>query len=106
VAVRVALATAIASATGPPVGPVVGASAVAASTVRVAVGDDLMIVASSCSTVASLRGSASFCPSTVGLGRQLGSSMVTAEVSTTTCSFVVAVPSGGGWVTLLSTRMK
>jgi hypothetical protein len=67
----------------------VGASAVAASAARVAVGDDLTIV------VASLRGSAGICTSTVGLGRQLGSSTVTAEVSTATCSFVVAVPGGG-----------
>jgi hypothetical protein len=33
--------------------------------------------------------------STVGLSRQLGSSTVTAEVRAATCSFVVAVPSGG-----------
>jgi hypothetical protein len=32
--------------------------------------------------------------STVGLGRQLASSTVTAEVCTATCSFVVAVPDG------------
>jgi hypothetical protein len=32
--------------------------------------------------------------STVGLSRQLGSSTVAAEVSTATCSFVVAVPGG------------
>jgi hypothetical protein len=101
----VASATAIASATGPPVGPMVGASAVAASAAMVAVGDDLMIAGSSCGAVASLGGSAGVCTSTVGLGRQLGSSTVTAEVYAATCSFVVAVP-GGGWVTLLSTRMK
>jgi hypothetical protein len=106
VAVRVASAAAIASATGPPVGPMVGASAVAASAARVAVGDDLTIAGSSCGAVASLRGTAGVFPSTVGLGRQLGLSMVTAEVSTATCSFVVAVPGGGGWVTLLSTRMN
>jgi hypothetical protein len=73
----------------------VGASAVAASAARVAVGDDLTITVSSCGAVASLRGSASVCTSTVGLGRQLGSSTVTAEVRAATCSFVVAVPGGG-----------
>jgi hypothetical protein len=106
VAVRVVLTTATASATSPPVGPMVGASTVAAATARVAVRDDLAIAASSCSAVATLRGSAGICTSTVGISRQLGSSAVTAEVRTATCSFVVAVPGGGGWVTLLSTRMK
>jgi hypothetical protein len=96
VAVRVASAAAIASATGPPVGPMVGASAVAASAARVAVGDDLTIAASSCGAVASLRGSAGICMSTVGLGRQLASSMVTAEVRAATYGFVVAVPARGG----------
>jgi hypothetical protein len=97
VAVRVASAAAIASTTGTPIGPVVGASTVAASAARVAMRDDLAIVASNCSAVASLRGSAGVCPSMVGLGRQLGSSTVTAEVSTATCCFIVAVP-GGGWL--------
>jgi hypothetical protein len=106
VAVRVVSAAAIASATGPPVGTMVGASAVTASAARVTVGDDLTIAGSSRGAVASLRGSAGVCLSTIGLGRQLGSSTVTVEVSTATCSFVVAVPGGGGWVTLLSTRMK
>jgi hypothetical protein len=106
VAVRVASAAAIASAMDPPVGTMVGASTVTTSAASVAVGDDLTIAGSSCGAVASLRGSAGICTSTVGLGRQLGSSMVAAEVSTATCSFVVAVPGGGGWVTLLSTRMK
>jgi hypothetical protein len=72
----------------------VGASAVAASAARVAVGDDLTITASSCGAVASLRGSAGVCTSTVGLGRQLGSSTITAEVRAATSSFVVVVP---GW---------
>jgi hypothetical protein len=93
--VRVASAAAIASATGPPVSPMVGASAVAASTTRVAMGDDLTITASSCGAVASLRGSTGVCTSTVGLGRQLGSSTITAEVRAATCGFVVAVPGGG-----------
>jgi hypothetical protein len=73
----------------------VGASAIAAATVRVAVRDDLMIAASSCSTVATLRGSASICASAVGISQQLGSSTVATEVSAATCSFVVAVPGGG-----------
>jgi hypothetical protein len=106
VAVRVASAVAIASATGPPVGPMIGAFAVAASAARVAVEDDLTNAVSSCGAVASLRRSAGICASAVRLGRQLGSSTVTAEVRTATCSFVVAVPGRGGWVTLLSTRMK
>jgi hypothetical protein len=106
VAVRVASAAAIASATGPSIGPMVGASAVVASAVRVAVGDDLTIAGSGCGAVASLRGSAGVCTSMVGLGRQLGSSTVAAEVGAATCSFVVAVPGGGGWATLLSTHMK
>jgi hypothetical protein len=106
-AVRVASAAAIASATDPPVGPMVGASAIAAAAAaRVTMGDDLAIAASSCGAVASLRGSAGVCTSTVGLSWQLGSSTVTAEVRAATCSFVVAVPGGGGWMTLLSTRMK
>jgi hypothetical protein len=95
VAVRVVSAAAIASAAGPPVGPMVGASAVAASAIRVAVGDDLTIADSSCGAVASLRGPAGVCTSTVGLSRQLSSSTVTAEVRTATCSFVVAVPGEG-----------
>jgi hypothetical protein len=73
----------------------VGASAVAASAARVAVGDDLTIAASGCSAVASLRGSAGRCTSTVGLGWQLGSSTVAAEVRAATCGFVGTVPGGG-----------
>jgi hypothetical protein len=73
----------------------VGASAVAASAVRVAVGDDLTITGSSCGAVASLRGFSGVCTSTVGLGRKLGSSTATAEVGAATCSFVVVVPGGG-----------
>jgi hypothetical protein len=95
VAVRVASAAAIASATGPPVGSVVGAFAVTASAARVAMRDDLTIAASSCGAVASLRGSTGVCTSTVGLGRQLASSTVTAEVRAATCGFVVVVPGGG-----------
>jgi hypothetical protein len=86
---------AIAAATGPPVGSVVGASVVAATAVRVAaaavrsaVRDDLTI------SVATLRGSAGICTSTVGLSRELGSSTVAAKVSAATCSLVVAVPDG------------
>jgi hypothetical protein len=72
----------------------VGASAIAAAA-RVAVRDDLAIAASSCSPVATLRGSAGVCTSAVGMSRQLGSSTVAAKVSAATCSFVVAVPDGG-----------
>jgi hypothetical protein len=57
--------------------------------------DDLMIAASSSSTIATLRGSAGRCMSTVGIGRQLSSSTVATEVRTATCGFVVAVPCGG-----------
>jgi hypothetical protein len=73
----------------------VGASSVSTSAVRVAVGDDLTIAGSSYGTVASLRGSADICTSTVGLSRQLGPSTVAAEVGTATCSLVVAVPGEG-----------
>jgi hypothetical protein len=94
VAVRVALAAAIASATGPPVSPVVGAPAVAASAARVVMRDDLAIATSSCDAVATLGGSTGCCASTIGIGRQFSSSMVTTDVRTTTCCFVVAVPDG------------
>jgi hypothetical protein len=106
VVVRVVSTAVTAPAPGPPVGPVVGASAIAATAVRVTVRDDLTISASSCSAVATLRGTASVSTSTVGMSRQLGSSTVAAEVSAATCGFVVAVLVGDGWVTLLSTRMK
>jgi hypothetical protein len=72
----------------------VGASAVAATS-RVAVRDDLTIAASSCSAIATLRGSAAVHTSAVGISRQLGSSTVTADVHAATCSFVVTVPGGG-----------
>jgi hypothetical protein len=73
----------------------VGASAVAATAARVAVRDDLTIAASSCSAVATLRRPTGICTSAVGVSRQLGSSMVAAEVCAATCSFVVTVPGGG-----------
>jgi hypothetical protein len=95
VAVRVVSTAATASAAGPPVGPMVGASAVAAAAVRVAVRDDLTISTSSCSAIATLRGSAGVCTSAVGINRQLASSTVAAEVCAATCSFVVTVPGGG-----------
>jgi hypothetical protein len=97
VAVRVASAAVIASATVPLVSPMVGASAVAASTARVAMRDDLAIAASSCSAVAALRRSTGCCACTVGISRQLSSGTVTTEVRTATCCFVVAVP-GGRWL--------
>jgi hypothetical protein len=95
VAVRLASAAAITPTTGPPVSPVVGASAVAASAARVAMRDDLAIAVSSCNAVATLRGSAGHCVSTVGIGRQLSSSTVTTDVRTATCCFVVAIPDEG-----------
>jgi hypothetical protein len=95
VAVRVVSTAATAPTTGPPVGPMVGASAITAAAARVAVRDDLTIATSSCSDVATLRGSTGVCTSAVGMSRQLGSSTVATEVSTATFSFVVAVPDGG-----------
>jgi hypothetical protein len=95
VAIRVVSTTATASIIGPPVGPMVGASAIAASAARVAVRDDLTVAVSSGSAVATLRGSAGICTSAVGISRLLGSSTVAAEVGAATCTFVVAVPSGG-----------
>jgi hypothetical protein len=56
--------------------------------------NDLAIAASSCGAVATLRGSAGRCASTVGIGWQLSLSTVTTEVRTATCCFVVAVPDG------------
>jgi hypothetical protein len=56
--------------------------------------DDLTIATSSCSAVATLRGSAGRCASTVGIGRQLSSSTVTTDICTATCCFVVSVPDG------------
>jgi hypothetical protein len=106
VAVCVVSTAATASASGLPVGSMVGASAITTASVRVAVRDDLAVAVSGRSAVANLRGSASVCTSVVGISRQLGSSTVTAGVCAATCSFVVAVPGGGGWVTLLSTPMK
>jgi hypothetical protein len=106
VAVRVVSTTATASATGPPVGPMVGASAVAAAAAMVAVRDDLTIAASSCSAVATLRGSAGVCTSTVGVSRQLGLGAVAAEVRARLVASLSRFLAGGGWVTLLSTRMK
>jgi hypothetical protein len=69
-----------------------GASAVAAPAARVAMRDDLTVGASSRSAVATLKGSTGRCTSTVGIGRQLISSMVTTEVRAATCGFV---PGGG-----------
>jgi hypothetical protein len=52
--------------------------------------DDLTITASSRSAVATLRGSAVRCTSTVRIGRQLGSSTITTEVCAATCGFIVS----------------
>jgi hypothetical protein len=63
---RVASAAAVATTPSSPVGPMVGAPAVAASASasRMVVRDDLPVTTS---TVATLRGSTSRCPSMVGL---------------------------------------
>jgi hypothetical protein len=90
----VASAAAIAPATSPPVIPMVGASTVAASVAGVAMRDDLTITASSCGAVATLRGSASRCAGMVGIGGQLSSSTIAADIRTVTCCFVVAVLDG------------
>jgi hypothetical protein len=63
-AVRVASAAAVASAPGSPASPVVGAPAVAASTARITMRDDLPVATGA---VATVRGSTSYCPSTVGV---------------------------------------
>jgi hypothetical protein len=63
-AIRVASAAAVATAPSSPVSPMVGAPAVAASTARVAVRDDLPVTTDA---VATMRGSTSCCPSTVGV---------------------------------------
>jgi hypothetical protein len=95
VAVCVVSTAAPASAGGPPVGSVVGASAVAATAVRVAAAAVRSVVRDNLTIdVATLRGSASICTSTVGLSQELGSSTIAAKVSAATCSFVVAVPGG------------
>jgi hypothetical protein len=73
----------------------VGASIVAASAARVAMRDDLTISANSYNAVATLRGSAGICTSTIGIDRQLGPCTVTTEVGAATCGFVFAVPDGG-----------
>jgi hypothetical protein len=61
---RVASAAAVANTPSSPVSSMVGAPAVAASAARIAVRDDLPVTTS---TVATLRGSTSCCPSTVGV---------------------------------------
>jgi hypothetical protein len=64
VVVRVASAAAVASSPSSPVSPMVGAPAVAASTARIAVRDELPAAAGA---VATVRGSTGCCPSTVGV---------------------------------------
>jgi hypothetical protein len=64
VAVRVASAAAVATTPSSPVSPMVGAPAVAASTARIAVRDDLPVTTDA---VATMRGSTGCCPSTVGV---------------------------------------
>jgi hypothetical protein len=93
-AVGVASAAAVASAPSSPVSPMVGAPAVAASTARIAVRDDLPVAAG---PVATVRGSTGYCPSTVGVSWYLRSSTVATDVRIATGGFVVllAVPNGG-----------
>jgi hypothetical protein len=108
VAVRVASAAATSAATGPPVGSMVGASVVAAAAVMVmgaatgwsAVRDDFAVV------VAALCGPADVGASAVGLSGKLSSSTVGAVVGAATCASLSQCLAGGGWLTLLSTRMK
>jgi hypothetical protein len=91
----VASVAATAAAAGPPVGSMVGASAVAAVAGWSTVGDDFAVAVA-----------AGVGASAVGLGWELSSSTVGAVAGAATCSLVVAALGGGGWLTLLSTRMK
>jgi hypothetical protein len=108
VAVHVASAAVTTATTGPPVGSMVGASAVAAAAVKVmaaatgrsTVRDDFAVA------VATLWGSTGIGASAVELSGELSSSTIGTVVGAATCGFVVVVPAGGGWLTLLSTRMK
>jgi hypothetical protein len=108
VAVRVASAASTAAASSPPVGPMVGASAVAAAAVgiiatsagRSTVGDDFSVAVVCCEGPPALErrrfGSAGR-SARVRLGPLLALRLVAS------LSWCLA---GGGWLTLLSTRMK
>jgi hypothetical protein len=108
VVIRVASAAATATAAGPPVGSMVGASTVSAAAVRImaavagwsTVRDDLAV------DVATLWRSAGVGASTVGLGWELSSSTVGTVVGTRLVASLSRCLAGGGWLTLLSTRMK
>jgi hypothetical protein len=65
--VRVASAAAVTSAPGSPASPVVGAPAVAASTARITLRDNLTVAAGAAGAVATMRGSTSRSPGTVGV---------------------------------------
>jgi hypothetical protein len=65
----VASAAAVAFALGSSASPVVGAPAVTASAVRIAVRDNLTVAAGAVGAVATMRGSTSRCPGTVGVSR-------------------------------------
>jgi hypothetical protein len=106
VAVRVVSTAATASATGPPVGPMVGASAIATAAARVAVRDDLTIAASSCSAVATLRGSTAFARVRLGLAGSSARVRLQLRSALRLVALLSRFLAGGGWVTLLSTRMK
>jgi hypothetical protein len=108
VAIRVASAAATAAATGPPVGSMVGASPVAATAVgvvaaaggRSTVGDDSRLLLSRCEGPPALE------------RRRFGSAGRSARVQLGPLLALRLVASlswglaGGGWLTLLSTRMK
>jgi hypothetical protein len=108
VAVRVASATATTATAGPPVGSMVGASAVAATVVgvvaaatgRSAVGDDLAVA------VVALWRSAGVGATTVRLGWKLSSSTLGPLLALRLVASLSRGLVGGGWLTLLSTRMK
>jgi hypothetical protein len=108
VAVHVLSTAAVATAAGPPVGSVVGASVVTAAAVRVTaatigrstVRDDLAVA------VATLWGSAGVCASTVGLSWELSSSTVGLRSALRLVALLSRFLAGGGWLTMLSTRMN
>jgi hypothetical protein len=108
VAVRVASTAATAAAAGPPVGSMVGASAVtaaavgvvAAATGRSMVRDDFAVA------VAALWRSAGVGASAVGLSGKLTRVRLGPLLALRLVASFSRCLGGGGWLTLLSTRMK
>jgi methylmalonyl-CoA mutase cobalamin-binding subunit len=107
VAVCVASAAATAAAAGPPVGSMDGASAVAAAAVgvvaaagRSAVGDDLAVA------VVTLWRSAGVGAMTVRLGGSSARVRLGPLLALRLVASLSRCLAGGGWLTLLSTRMK